>query len=198
MPSQQPVIVVIGGPNGAGKSTIATRLLVDAFSVQEFVNADSIASGLSGRSTGTAEIAAGRIMLTRMAELAQARASFSFESTLASRTFAPWLRECVRDGYEVRLVYVWLSDPDLAVSRVADRVRSGGHNIPADVVFRRYFRSINNLFELYIPIARYWHVFDNSDRVPHMVAYMAGGDLRVLDPAKWSTIRSYADSRKKA
>jgi len=104
MPSQQPVIVVIGGPNGAGKSTIATRLLVDAFSVQEFVNADSIASGLSGRSTGTAEIAAGRIMLTRMAELAQARASFSFESTLASRTFAPWLRARVRDGYEVRLV----------------------------------------------------------------------------------------------
>src|SRR5712692_3768879 len=100
-----PHVVVLGGPNGAGKSTTAPRLLVGALKVDEFVNADVIAQGISAFRPDVAAIDAGRVMLRRLRQLAQRRVNFAYETTMASRTFAPWLAELRDHGYAVHLIY---------------------------------------------------------------------------------------------
>src|SRR5215208_2498675 len=150
------LVVVIAGPNGAGKSTAAPALLRDVLGVTTFVNADEIARGLSGFAPEHAAVAAGRVMLARLHELADEGADFAFETTLSGRTYLGWLAGLRRTGYRVRLEYIWLSSPDLAVNRVRDRVRRGGHSIPEDTIRRRYDVSLRNFFRLYRPIADTW------------------------------------------
>ena len=138
MSEPPPSVVILAGPNGAGKSTAAPALLQGALAVDEFVNADVIARGLSAFEPDRVAIAAGRIMLARLDELAAQRVDFAFETTLATRSFAPWLLGLTLSGYDVHLFFLWLSSADLAVARVADRVRAGGHHVPEAVVRRRY------------------------------------------------------------
>ncbi|HEX5279689.1 MAG TPA: zeta toxin family protein [Micropepsaceae bacterium] len=123
-------VIVVAGPNGAGKSTTAPALLKDALAVKEFVNADAIASGLSPFRPETVSIAAGRIMLDRMRSLASAGDNFAFETTLASRSFAPWLKNLRSSGYRVHVLFLWLRTPELAIQRVTERARLGGHVVP--------------------------------------------------------------------
>ena len=125
-----PKVVILAGPNGTGKTTSAGKLLLGAFQVTEFVNADMIAASMSASAPEHVAFDAGRIMLKRLRELAARRVSFAFETTLASRSYAPWLRELQADGYEVHLFFLWLPNADMAVARVADRVRAGGHDVP--------------------------------------------------------------------
>lgn len=162
MVEKQPRVVVLAGPNGAGKSTSAERLLRRAFRVDEFVNADVIASGLSAFAPERAALAAGRVMLQRIRELAVANTSFAFETTLASRTFAPWLRDLKGSGYVVNLVFLWLLSADMALARVAERVRQGGHDVPEATIRRRYDAGLANFFSLYQPLADSWQLVDNS------------------------------------
>jgi predicted ABC-type ATPase len=130
--------------------------------VSEFVNADTIAGGLSAFRPDSVAFTAGRAMLERIRQLAKAHADFAFETTLASRSFAPWLAQLKRSGYHVHVLFLWLESADLAVNRVAARVRLGGHDVPEGTVRRRYTRGLRNLFGLYLPLADSWHVFDNS------------------------------------
>jgi predicted ABC-type ATPase len=185
-----PRLVVLAGPNGAGKSTTAPSILRDALAVREFVNADTIAQGLSAFDVDAAAIRAGRIMLDRIHELARARADFAFETTLASRSFAPWIRELVRDGYQFSLVFIWLASPELAMARVAGRVRRGGHSVPEPIIRRRYARGMRNFFELYTPLAHRWHLLDNSGPWPlRRIAQGSGvGENRIEDAGTWKHI----------
>jgi predicted ABC-type ATPase len=157
-----PSIIVLAGPNGAGKSTAAPWLLQDLLGVGEFVNADVIARGLSAFEPERAAIAAGRIMLARLKELGDRKVSFAFETTLASRSFAPRIASLQQSGYEFHLLFLWLPDADTAVARVADRVRSGGHNVPEEIIRRHYNAGLFNFFKLYRPMTTTWQVFDNS------------------------------------
>ena len=113
MPRHRPLVIVIAGPNGAGKSTTAPWLLRDALQVSEFVNADAIAGGLSAFRPDSVAIPAGRAMLERMQHLADAQTNFAFETTLASRSFAPWLARLKRSGYQVHVLFLWLESADL-------------------------------------------------------------------------------------
>jgi predicted ABC-type ATPase len=101
-------------------------------------------------------------MLERMEALAANRVSFGLESTLAARSLAPRLRDLVTRGYEFHLVFLYLASADLAVARVADRVRLGGHNVPEATIRRRYESGLKNFFTLYQPIATSWRMLDNS------------------------------------
>lgn len=157
-----PHVILLAGPNGAGKSTSAPVLLRDTFAVDEFVNADSIAQGLSAFRPESVALEAGRIMLRRLQELADKRANFAFETTLASRTFAPWLKRLAATGYKSHLMFLTLPDAETAISRVASRVRLGGHNVPAPDIRRRFETGLRNLFTLYMPVVSSWHIFDNS------------------------------------
>src|SRR2546426_11233148 len=130
-----PNLFVIAGPNGAGKSTSAPELLTGARRVDEFVNADVIAS-----ERGVSDIEAGRITLQRLTELAQARRDMAFETTLSSHLLLPRIRSMQAAGYLFHLFFFLAPNADMAVKRVAFRVAGGGHNIPVDVIRRRYQR----------------------------------------------------------
>lgn len=191
--SGRPYIVVIGGPNGAGKSSIAREVLADTFGVIEFVNADAIAAGLAGFNPERAAFAAGRVMLTRLKELADSRATFAFESTLASKTFAVWLDIQIASGYDVHLVYVALKSSRLAVRRVKRRVGEGGHSIPTGTIIRRFARSAGNLLQLYIPLATTWRIFENSSTHPVLAATGGIGlETLIALPDTWRNLHEAA------
>ncbi len=175
-----PHVILLGGPNGAGKTTAASVLLPAAVSVKQFVNADAIAQGLSGFDPDSSAISAGRLMLSRLRGLAQTGESFAFETILSSRSFAPMLAELKQRGYRVHVLYLWLDHPDLAVARVAERVRRGGHSVPPDVIRRRYRAGLRNFFGLYSPLADSWRLYDNSGDRPVLVASRLEG---VTEPA---------------
>ena len=157
-----PQVVIIAGPNGAGKSTLAPILLRDTFGLLEFVNADTISAGLSAFNAEAVALDAGRVMLTRLRELATHKQSFAFESTLATRSYAPWISRLAQEGYEFHLLFLWLNNVELAIQRVAERVRNGGHSVSDNIIRRRYHRGLENLTRLYIPLADSWVVYDNS------------------------------------
>ena len=190
MTEPRPSVVILAGPNGAGKSTAAPALLQGALAVNEFVNADVIARGLSAFDPDAAAIAAGRVMLSRLRELSEQRTSFAFETTLASRSFAPWLRQLGASAYDIHLVFLWLSSAELAIERVADRVRNGGHNIPTEVVRRRYSAGIRNFFSLYQSVTTSWVLYNSSGPQPTMIAEsLESQPQRVYDTDVWATVR---------
>lgn len=188
----RPHVILIGGPNGAGKTTIAPTLLRDFLEVPVFVNADTIAQGLAGFEPHVSEFQAGKVMLARLAELAASRSDFAFETTLASRSFAPWLLELRRTGYHCHVLFIWLPSVEMALERVAQRVRLGGHDVPPEVVHRRFQRGLHNFTHLYQPAADTWAVYDNSkDSGPRIVA--SGGSAastRIADEDTWERIRA--------
>jgi predicted ABC-type ATPase len=165
-----PRAILVGGPNGAGKTTCAATLLPEDIDLRQFVNADVIASGLSAFAPETVAVQAGRVMLARIADLARQHQDFAFETTLASRTFIPFLGRLQRQGYTIHVIFIWLESPELAVARVAARVRRGGHPVPAGVVRRRYWRGLANFRDLYRPLADSWVLCDNSGDRPVVVA----------------------------
>lgn len=186
-----PNVVVIAGPNGAGKSTLAPALLRDTFGITEYVNADTIAEGLSAFAPEQASISAGRVMLQRLHQLAAERKDFAFETTLASRHYAEWLQTLQLEGYYVSLVFLWLRDIELAVERVQERIRVGGHSIPDEVIRRRFERGFTNLFNRYIPIVDEWILFDASLKERAEIArFTKESGLEVGDDELWKVIRN--------
>lgn len=194
MSTSPPQVIVIAGPNGAGKSTLAPYLLKDAFSLSEYVNADTIALGLSAFSPGSVAFRAGRVMLERLQDLARAGTSFAFESTLAGRSYAPWIGGLRARGYSFHLVYLWLRTPELAVERVKERVRMGGHDVPEETVVRRYRRGLRNFFELFMPLADTWAFYDNSVAGAPATVATGGGDAEVTvhDTDLWRKVKGAA------
>lgn len=148
-----PHVIIIAGPNGAGKTTAAPALLGTALELDHFVNADTIAAGLSAFAPEKAAIQAGKAMLERMHYLANNNEDFAFETTLASRSFAPWISKLKDKGYLFHLTFLLLDTADLAVSRVAERVKMGGHFVPEETIRRRFKGGLKNFFNLYKPLA---------------------------------------------
>lgn len=183
--SSTPRVVIFAGPNGAGKSTHADAML-KAIGINTFVNADYIARGLAGKQAETVAIAAGRIMLKRLHELGEAHQDFAFESTLSSKTFLPFLKKLKSQGYHVAIYYFALTSSRLALKRVKLRVSLGGHDVPPDVVKRRYGRSLHNFFQLYLGLADEWIMFDNSSgKSARRIAKCNNGKPIIEDNALW-------------
>lgn len=184
-----PNVIVIAGANGAGKSTLAPFLLRDTFGILEYVNADTIAEGLSAFAPEAAAFDAGKLMLNRLSDLAADRRDFAFETTLASRSYARRLIDLQSKGYQFHLMFLWLKSADLAVERVRERVRVGGHNIPEATVRRRYERGRANFINLYQPLAASWQIFDASGLTPQKIA--SGGKMsgeKVFNEVLWRKI----------
>ncbi len=187
--NSRPHVVVLAGPNGAGKSTTAPVLLRGRLGVAEFVNADTIARGLSAFAPEGVAIDAGRVMLRRLEQLAAQQRDFAFETTLASRTFAPRIARWMLTGYTFHLVFLWLPNAEVALARVRERVRLGGHDVPEVTVRRRYARGLVNFFTLYQPVATTWRLYDNSRARPRLVARGdRSGRSVVSDAELWAQI----------
>lgn len=155
-------MVIIAGPNGAGKSTLAAQIYKEIADLKEFVNADSIASGLSPYNADNNTIEAGKIMLKRINGLITNGSAFGFESTLAGKMWKRYITAAQRRGFDVYCCFIMLNDPDLAVLRVRERVKKGGHSIPEQVIRRRFSIGSINFWNTYRSICDHWVLFDNS------------------------------------
>jgi len=191
-------IYVIAGPNGAGKTTFANTFLPKYAKCIEFVNADLIARGLSPFGQEKAALPAGKLFLNRIRELAKNNGDFSFETTLSDKTYLPLFNEFSCRGYKIHIFFLWLNSVNLARSRIAERVKKGGHNIPDDIIERRYIAGLLNFFKLYTKHVNSWTLFDNSYSLPLTVADK-NERLRILDNEKYSAIiergRTYENQR---
>jgi predicted ABC-type ATPase len=182
-------IIILGGPNGAGKTTAARVLLPDFLDLHPFLNADDIARDLSPWDVDSAALAAGRRMIEQMRTLVQDGQSFAFETTCSGKPHLRLLQQCKQVGWRITLLYFWLPSPEDAVKRVARRVSQGGHNIPTDTVLRRYFASVSNMRNLYLPLADEAEIYDYTDRRRILIAEKRGDlALFVHDPERWAKI----------
>jgi predicted ABC-type ATPase len=184
-----PNLYIIAGCNGAGKTTASFTILPEILNCKEFVNADSIATGISPFNPESVAFEAGRIMLQRIHLLLEEHADFAFETTLASKSYVSLIKKAKSEGYEIHLLYFWLISPDFAKLRVAKRVSKGGHNIPEDVIERRFYRGISNLLNLYIPVVDNWIVIDNMNITPNEIAKGSENKGKIIINSEfWSII----------
>ncbi|MBQ6046833.1 MAG: zeta toxin family protein [Bacteroidales bacterium] len=189
-------LYIIAGCNGAGKTTASYTVLPEILDCQEFVNADEIARGLSPFNPESMTIQAGRLLMKRIDELLAVGASFAVETTLSPRTYKSLVLRAQKMGYKCSLLFFWLESPEMAVMRVAKRVEAGGHNVPSDVVKRRYRLGLEHLFDLYMPCVDYWMLFDNSCLSRVLVAE-GGKDMGTIihDVEIYEHIESYVRRR---
>ena len=159
-------IIIIAGPNGAGKTSFARSFLPEEAQCLRFINADLIAAGLSPFAPETAAFKAGRLMLEEMANCVQKGESFSFETTLSGLHYLVRIRQWREQGYHVSLFFLYLPDVEMAIARVAERVKQGGHDIPSDVIRRRYTAGLRNFHLVYKSVVDVWALFDNAGETP--------------------------------
>ncbi len=167
--SNRKKIVIIAGPNGAGKTTFAQEFLPKEAGCLIFVNADLISAGLSPFSPSGAALRAARVMLGEIKTHVRRGNNFAFETTLSGLTYARMIPTWRRAGYGVKLIYLRLANPEMAVARVAARVRQGGHAVPEDVIRRRFSTGWNNFIEIYKALAAVWILYDNSGTSPRLI-----------------------------
>ena len=182
-------LYVIAGCNGAGKTTASFTVLPEMLKCREFVNADEIAAGISPFNPEGVAIQAGRLMIDRIIQLLKDGETFAFETTLATRSYVKLIQQAKKRGYFVTLLFFSLSTSEQAQRRVAQRVSMGGHNIPEDVIVRRYEAGLQNLFQLYMPVCDYWTLYDNSNCPAIRIASGFGTEkIEVFDKERYQTL----------
>jgi predicted ABC-type ATPase len=188
---QNKKLYIIGGCNGAGKTTASFNILPDLLNCKEFVNADEIARGLSPFQPEKVSIEAGRLMLNRINELINSNQDFSFETTLSTRSFVRTIEKAKANGYYITLIFFWLESVELAKDRVEKRVIEGGHNIQPEVIERRYYSGIRNLFELYVNCVDSVLLYDNSTLISELIAEKELSDTSFIihDSQKFSKLK---------
>jgi predicted ABC-type ATPase len=189
---------MIAGPNGAGKTTLAHELISSSPFLYEFINADEIARGLAPNHPETVALMASKLMISRLKELLEAGKNFAFETTLSGTNYVKHLSSAKAKGYDIILFFLWLNSPEQALQRVAQRVKQGGHFVPQDVIFRRYYAGIKNLLTTYLPLADMTVVLNNStETTGHKMIARVGRSkiVDVLDQAIWSRMNEVAYER---
>ncbi len=183
-------LFIISGCNGAGKTTASFSLLPDLLNCREYVNADEIAKGLSPFQVEKVAIEAGRIMLNRIQTLLHNNVSFAFETTLSTKSYKELILDAKKKGYKISLFFFWLNSIELAKERVRRRVSEGGHHIPDEVIERRYYRGIQNLFKIYLPISDKVLIFDSSKAEKILIAEKTAEESLVIhDPKKYTLLK---------
>lgn len=181
-------LYIIAGCNGAGKTTASFTVLPEILDCDEYVNADEIARGISPFKPERVAIQAGRIMLLRIRELLAAGVSFALETTLATKSYQNLIKEAKSEGYTVTILFFYLESVALAIDRVSIRVKEGGHNIPVDVIERRYYSGIQNFFSVYQNLVDVWQFYDNSGLSPELLAYYENEEINIFNNAKWESL----------
>lgn len=185
-------ILMIAGPNGAGKTTISLELIAKGSVLYEFINADEIAKGLAPLHPESMALTASKLMIKRFKELLDNNKSFAFETTASGTNYIKHLELAKSKKYEISLIFLWLTSPEEAVRRVAQRVKQGGHHVSEETIFRRYYAGIKNILTHYLPIADRAHILDNSSEESNkriIVRKNLNGSVDILDHAIWEKIK---------
>ena len=190
-----PNLYIIAGCNGAGKTTASYTILPEILHCKEFVNADEIARGLSPFQPEAVAIHAGKIMLQRIEELITLKKDFAIETTLTTLSYKQTINKAKEKGYKVTLIFFWLNDVNLAIKRVESRVRDGGHNIPEEIIRRRYKKGLKNLFTIFLQLSNKWIVIDNSDTYI-WIAENSEGKITIHNRLLWNSIKQITNEKK--
>lgn len=126
-------------------------------------------------------------------ELAAQRHTFAFETTLSGRGYLALFNKLRGDGYRIHLFFLWLPDVELAIERVGDRVRRGGHSVPEHDIRRRFDRGVRNLLTEYHPLLDTWVLFDNSGSRPRPIAEAYDGEIVPVDDPLFVRIKSIVE-----
>ena len=190
---------IISGCNGSGKTTASYTLLPEMLECNQFVNSDEFAKSLSPFNPSEASVSASRYMLQKIYYLLGNHMDFCVETTLATRSLMGIINDAKSRGYTVDILYFWLKSPEMAIARVKSRVEAGGHNIPENVVRRRYYMGLNYFFETYAPICDRWMLADNSSSPFSIVAEGSPAGIKVRDKEKYDIILrlAYPDENEK-
>ena len=183
-------LYIIAGCNGVGKTTASYTILPDIIDCKEFINADEIARGLSPFQPEKVSFEAGKIMLNRINELLGQHESFAFETTLATKSYRNKIISAKKKGFNIILLFFWLNNYHLAIKRVKNRVEEGGHHIPKDVIKRRYFRGIKNLFEIYLNEVDMAFIYNNSFGNHQIIAEKTKFELNIFDKQKFFELKN--------
>lgn len=190
-------ILMVAGPNGAGKTTLILEVMKEPKDIDEFINADEIAKGLSPLHPESQALEASKLMINRVKELLCDNKNFAFETTGSGTNYRKHLKEAERKGYEVNLLFLWLASPEEAVRRVAQRVKQGGHHVPEAVIRRRYYLGLKNLLTCYLPLVDTARIMDNSSKEAsrRLIASKDKKELNILDRNRWEQLEKAADER---
>jgi len=184
-----PNLFIIAGCNGAGKTTASYTVLPEMLDCREFVNADEIAKGLSPFNPESMSLQAGRILISRVKELLSQKADFAVETNLTAKSYKNFIKKARGRKYRVGLVFFWLDSPELALSRVEERKRNGGHGVPEEVVRRRYVEGVRNFFEIFSKIVDEYIIIDNSNTPSEIVAECKDKILKIYNEKKYETLQ---------
>ena len=189
-----PRLYIISGPNGSGKTTASYSVLPELLDCSEFVNSDEFAKHLSPFAPESAYITATRLMLSKVRYLLERREDFCIETTLATRSLLKMARSAQEQGYYVSVLYFWLQSPEIAIDRVAARVRAGGHNVPEETIRRRYQLGLNYFFHSYMQTCDRWILADNSQPPFQVIAEGTRKGLVVHNLVLYNLIRDRVTS----
>lgn len=164
-------IIVIAGPNGAGKTTFARSFLPKEAACPRFINADLIAAGFSPFAPEAVAVKAGRSMLEEIRACVERGDSFAIETTLSGTGYLTHIQRWRDQGYHVAMIFLALPDAEVAIARVAERVRQGGHDIPEDVIRRRFDSGLRNFEQSYKLIVDAWAKYENMGGTPVLLEW---------------------------
>ena len=186
-----PILYIIAGCNGAGKTTASFSLLPSILKCDIFINADEIAREIAPGEVEKVAFEAGRQMIEQINARIRERETFAFETTLSARSYRETILFAQALGYHVALLFFWLESVEMAIDRVARRVKEGGHNIDTEVIRRRYNRGIKNLFEIYIPLVSETMIYNNSFGIPELVVSKSlGRKFEIKNFEIWEKLKS--------
>ena len=186
-----PDLYIIAGPNGAGKTTASMTILPDVLHIKEFINVDALAAGISPFNVESVAFQSGRIMLARIQQLIDKKQRFAFETTLSTKSYLSLLKQATNCGYQIPIIFFWLKTK----LRVQKRVKLGGHNIPEEVVERRYSRGIHNLLNHFIHLCHHWSIYNNSEAEPKPICWGIKDELKIYNSETYQSILKYVESR---
>jgi predicted ABC-type ATPase len=177
MPAAPPTLYLFAGSNGAGKTTFARAYLRQLDPIPRFLNADEIARGLSPLDPEKLAVRAGKLLLREIQSCMESRHPFGLESTLSGTTYTKLLKQAKSTGYQIEIHYLWIPSPSLAIRRIAQRVKMGGHSVPDADVKRRFSRSLTHFLEIYAPLADGWTFRNNSVQPASLLFDSANSNL---------------------
>ena len=188
-----PNLYIIAGCNGAGKTTASFNALPKMFDCKEFVNADEIARGISPFQPEKVAIQAGKIMLNRIEELLSRKTDFAIETTLTTTTYTKTIERAKASGYQVTLLFFWLNSVEIAIDRVKQRVKEGGHDIPEETIRRRYKRGIDNLLNIFSDICDNYLILDNSEGDSILISRKSGPFVEITNKKLFQQLKTQSN-----
>lgn len=192
---KNPSLYIISGANGAGKTTSSFTVFPEILKCKEYINADSIAKAISPFNPDSVSIQAGKILLKRIEMLVSEKVDFAFETTLSSKSIIGIIKKAKSSGYKINILFFYLNSYHIAYRRVTERVKHGGHNIPRNVIKRRYIRGVINLINIYKNICDFCLIVNNSGKVPKIIAEIKNNSTQktlVHSEKEWKRLIDYA------